>query len=151
MQMPPGFGNALKPCCDIDAITKNIVALDQDVTEIDPDPEQHTSVGRDAIVPFGHHRLHCYRAFDRVDYRWKFEQYTVARGLDDPATMLCHERIGKDAVFTQDTGGADLVDAHQTRIASDVGGQYRRQSAVDPDLVALAPWRTQPLRAMVVL
>jgi hypothetical protein len=33
------FGNALKPGRNIDAVTENVVALDQDVTEVDPDPE----------------------------------------------------------------------------------------------------------------
>ena len=126
------FRDALKPRRNIDAVTEDVVALDQDVAEVDPDPEQHTLVLRDAIVALGHHRLHSDRALDRIDNRRKLKQQTVPRGLDDPATMLCHKCIGNGPVSTEDTGGADLVEAHKARIARHVGGQYRRQSPVDP-------------------
>jgi hypothetical protein len=49
-------------------IPKNVVAFDQDVAEIDPDPKQHTPVLRDTFVPLGHHRLHSDRALDRIDH-----------------------------------------------------------------------------------
>src|SRR5689334_2542430 len=41
---PAGFGYALEPCRNINAITENVIALDQDVPEVDPDPVQHTPV-----------------------------------------------------------------------------------------------------------
>ena len=34
-----GFGDACQPCRDIDAVAENVVTLDQDVAEVDPDPE----------------------------------------------------------------------------------------------------------------
>src|SRR6266850_2601766 len=80
------FSNALKPRGDVDTVTKDVVALDQDVSKVDPDPEQHTPVLRNGVVALGHYRLHSYRAFDRIDHRRKLQQHAVARGLDDPAT-----------------------------------------------------------------
>src|SRR5258708_6091268 len=62
------LSNALKPCSDVDTVPKNVIALDQDVAEVDPDPKQHTPVLRDAFVPLGHHRLNGYCAFDCIDY-----------------------------------------------------------------------------------
>ncbi len=39
-----GFGQCLQPCRDIDAVAVNVVAVGDDVAEIDPDAE------RDALV-----------------------------------------------------------------------------------------------------
>ena len=103
------FGDTLKSCCDIDAVTKDVLTLDQDVSEVDPDPVEHTPVLWNTVVAFGHHRLHSYRAFDRIDHRGKLEQHAVSGGLDDPASMLRHQRIGDGAVFAEGAGGADLV------------------------------------------
>ena len=103
------FGDALKSCCDIDAVTKDVLTLDQNVSEINPDPIEHTPVLRNTVVALGHHRLHSYRAFDRIHHRRKLEQHAVSRGLDDPASIFCHQRIGDGAVFAEGAGGADLV------------------------------------------
>jgi hypothetical protein len=110
--MPPGSAIPSSRACDIDTVTENIIALDQDVTEINSDPVEHAPVFWDALVAFGHYGLYGNRAFDRIDHRRKFEQYAIPRGLDDATVVLCHKRIGDGAVFTESAGGADLVDAH---------------------------------------
>ena len=56
--MPTRLSNALKPRRDIDAIAKNVIAFDENIAEVDPDPIQHTPVLGGALVAFGHHRLH---------------------------------------------------------------------------------------------
>jgi hypothetical protein len=89
------------------------VALDQNVSEIDPDPEQHPAVSGHPLIPLVHHRLHCHRAFDRIDYGGKLKQHPVARGLHETTAMLCDEGIGNRAVFAECAGGADLVGPHQ--------------------------------------
>ena len=45
--------------------------------------------------------------------------------------MLRHESIGNLAVFAEGAGGADLVEAHEPRVACDVSRQHRRQSPLD--------------------
>ena len=62
------LGYALKPRCDVDTIPEDVVALDQDVPEIDPDPELHPAINGHSFVPFSHHRLYGDRTFDRIDY-----------------------------------------------------------------------------------
>ena len=103
---------ALKPCSDIDTVAENVVALDQDVPEIDPDPEQHTAFRGNSVVPFGHHGLHGYRAFDRIDDRGKLKQYSVSRGFHEATTIFCYQCIGRNAVLAECAGGADLVKTH---------------------------------------
>ncbi len=132
MQMPPGSAMPSKSRGDIDAVAEDVVALDQHVAEVDPDAEQHAPVRRYALVALLHRRLHGDRAFDRIDHRGKLDQHAVARGLDDAATMLRHQRVRHDAALAQRAGGARLVEPHQARIAGHVGGQYRRQPALDP-------------------
>jgi hypothetical protein len=58
------------------------------------------------------HRLHRNSAFDRINYGGKFEQHAVAGGLDDATAMVCHQRVGDGAVFTESAGGSNLVEAH---------------------------------------
>jgi hypothetical protein len=119
-----GFSNALKPRRNIDAVTENVITLDQDVTKVDPDPVQHTPVIRDALVPLGHHRLHRYRALDRIDYGRKLKQQAVSRGLHEATAVFCHEGVGDLAVFAECAGGAYFVEAHETRVASNVSRHY---------------------------
>ena len=46
-----GLGDALDPRRDIDAIAKDVVALDDDVADIDPDPESdRIGLGATSIV-----------------------------------------------------------------------------------------------------
>ena len=45
-------------CGDVDTIPEDVIALDQDVAEVDPDPEQHPAINGHPFVPLGHHRLH---------------------------------------------------------------------------------------------
>jgi hypothetical protein len=108
-----GFGNALQPCCDVNTVTENIVALDQNFTEIDPDPEQHPTVFWDAVITLGHDRLHSHRAFDRIDYRGELKQHAVPCGLDKTTPVLRHESISNRSVFAEGAGGTHLVEAHK--------------------------------------
>jgi hypothetical protein len=57
MQMPARLRDALKPCSDVDTVPEDVLALDRDVSEIDPDPEQHPAINGHSFVPLGHHLL----------------------------------------------------------------------------------------------
>jgi hypothetical protein len=120
-----GFGYSLKPSRDVDAIPENVVTLDQDVTEVDPHPVQHTLVLGDILVALGHHSLHSHGALDRIDYRGKLKQHAVPCGLDKTAPVLCYESVSDRAVFAQRAGGADLVEAHEPRVTGNVSRDYR--------------------------
>jgi hypothetical protein len=95
----PRLSDTLKPSRDVDAITENVIAVDQDVPEIDPDPEQHSAVLRGTSVALGHHHLHSHCVFDGIDNRRKLKQHAIARGLDEAAAVFRHEGVGNLAVF----------------------------------------------------
>jgi len=66
-----------------DAVAENVVALDQDVAEIDADTADDALAFRDPGVALDHQFLDRDRAFDRGDHRGKLQQQPIARRLDD--------------------------------------------------------------------
>src|SRR5208283_4784077 len=88
-----GIGQGLDPRGDVDAVTIDVVALDDHVAEIDADAQLDAVVCRDIRVPVGHRLLHRDRAAHRIDDAGKFHQQAVAGGLDDAAMMLGDFRI----------------------------------------------------------
>jgi hypothetical protein len=81
------LGQAFEPCRDVDAIAKEIVAVEDHVAEIDPDAELDAAVGRIDGVAFRHRLLHRNGTAHRVDDAAELSP-SVASGLDDAALML---------------------------------------------------------------
>ena len=75
-------------CRDVDAISIDIVLVEDDVAEIDPDAKFDPLLLRDPSVAVGHRALHFDRAAHRIDNARKFDQQPVAGGLDDASAML---------------------------------------------------------------
>ena len=114
------LSDPLKSCGDVDTVSENVIALDQDVTEVDPDPKQ---LRRSSGTPWLRSRLHSDCAFGRIDHRGKLKQHAVPRGLHEATAMFCHEVINDHAVFAEGAGGAHLINAHQPGITRDIGRQ----------------------------
>jgi len=114
------LSDPLMSCGDVDTVSENVIALDEDVTEVDPDPKQ---LRRSSGTPWLRSRLHSDCAFGRIDHRGKLKQHAVPRGLREAAAMFCHEVINDHAVFAEGAGGAHLIDAHQPGITRDIGRQ----------------------------
>src|SRR5262249_50545966 len=127
----PRRGNTLKSCRDIYTISKDVITFDQNVSEVNPDPKQHTPVLRDTLVALSQHRLHSHRPLNRIDHRRKLKQPPVSRALHEASPVLLHERIGDLAVFSERAGRSDLVEAHEPRVARDIGCNYRCEPASD--------------------
>jgi hypothetical protein len=86
-----------------------------------------------------------------TNHRGELKQQAVASGLNNSSAVRRHQRISNSTMFPQNASGADFIDAHKPRIAGDIGGQYRRQSAFDPTWLLLHHGARKPLRAIVVL
>jgi hypothetical protein len=102
------------------------------------------------LVALAHFRLNRDCAFDRIDHRGKLKQHAVPRGLDDATAVFCHESIGDLAVFAERAGGADLVEAHEPRVARHVSGDYCRQPASDPNWLLLLHGSERPSRDILL-
>ena len=86
--MPPGCGDALEPRRHVDAVAEDVVALDDDVAEIDADAEFDAAVLRHVGVALAHPALDFGGAGDRVHDARELHQHAVAGQLDDAPLML---------------------------------------------------------------
>src|SRR5690606_25781008 len=85
-----GLGQRLKPRGDVDAVAVDVVAVEDDVAEIDAGPE-HDWI---AVGGFGGERaLDGAGAVDGVDGAHELDQRAVAVQLDDAAVVCGHDRV----------------------------------------------------------
>ena len=124
-----GLANPLQSRRDIDAVAQNVVALDQNVAEIDADAINDALIFGSAGVALDHQPLNRDRAFDGGDDGGKLKQQAVARGLDDTSPELRHNRPRPLAMFAHHPRRPRLVLAHEARVAGNVGGENRGEAA----------------------
>ena len=94
----PRFGESLQACRDVDAVAIDIVAVADDVADIDADAELNAALRRHLGIALGHASLHVDRAAHRIDYAREFQQQAVAGRLDDAAVMFGD--LGVDQCFS---------------------------------------------------
>jgi hypothetical protein len=129
---PAGIGQCFDPCRDIDAVAKDVAGLDDDVTDVDADAELDAVFGRHARVMPGHLALHLDGAAQCIDHAAELDEQPVAGGLDETTLVLGDFRV--DHLAAQGLEAAErslLVGLDQPRIAGDIGGKDRRETAVD--------------------
>src|SRR5712671_513551 len=129
---PPGLGQGLEPCRDIDPIAIDIEPVLHNVAEIDPHAELDAAIRRHVGVSLCHLALHFDGATHRVDDAGKLDEQTVARGLHDATAMFLDFRIRQLAPNRlQPRKGALFVRAHKPRVARHIGGENGGQPAFD--------------------
>ncbi len=107
-----GLGERLESGGDVDAIAEDVVAVDDDVAEIDPDPQLETTVDRNGIIDRTRCLLHLDGAIQRVDDARKIRQQAVACGADDPPVVGGDQRVYGTAELTQRLMRACFILAH---------------------------------------
>ena len=116
-----GLGNRLQPCCDIDAVAQDVVAVDDDVAEIDADAELQPPPRLHVGVALGNPGLDRIGAIDGIHDAGELGQQPVACRIDDAATMTGNlGRKHRLPVLFQAAHGAFLVLAHQSAVANDI-------------------------------
>jgi len=129
---PARLGERFEPCGDIDPVAKNIVLVDDNVAEVDPDAEFDAPVRRHIGVALGHLPLDFDGTPHRVDDALKLDQQPVAGGLDDAAAMLANLWVDELAPMCLQPGERPLlIGAHQPAVAGDIGRQNGRQPSLD--------------------
>ena len=124
-----GFGDGFEPCRDVDAVAEDVVALDQDIAEMDADAPIHPVFAGYPGITFRRLLLQRQGAFDGADHRAKLDQHAVAGRLDDAPAMLGDERLGGGAMVQKPPRGARFVLPHQARIARHIGDEDRGKTA----------------------
>ena len=84
---PARLGDALETHGDVDAVTEDIVLIDDDIADVQADPELDLGVRRDSIVLRRHAALNLDRAARGIDRTGRLDQHAVAGGLDDTPSM----------------------------------------------------------------
>jgi hypothetical protein len=102
LHLPPGvlrnrdtarFRNAFDSCCDIDAVAEDVFTFDDDVADVDPNPElDRIGLGTTSIV-LPKLSLNLDRAGNSIDGACEFYQRAVAHQFDDAAGMGSDRRI----------------------------------------------------------
>ena len=140
--IPPDFGNAFEPSRKIDAVAENVVAVDDDVADMNADAEFEPDFLRDVGVLSGNAALDFHSAAHCIHGTGEFQQHTVAGGLDDAATMRGYSRVNKGLSDSLQPGQrAFLVSPHQAAIP----GYICREDCRQPSFHPLAGQKT-PLR-----
>jgi hypothetical protein len=130
MQKAAGIRQGFQVRCDIDAVAKDVAVLDDDVAEIDPDPEPDPAVLGPAGFAIDHRPLYFGGAAHRVDDAREFHQHPVASRLDYTAGMRADLRVDQLAAMRlQALVRAFLIRTHQARVACHIGGEDRGKTA----------------------
>ena len=120
-----GLGHRLQARGDVDAVAIDVVALDDDVAEIDADAKPDPLRFGRALVAIGHSALDHGSALDGIDDAGELDQRAVAHQLDHAAMEFLDRRVDQFATAAlQSLERADLVLAHEAAVADHVGSKY---------------------------
>src|SRR5262249_25601426 len=87
------LGERLQACRYIDAVAIDVVAVDDDVTDVDANSKADLLIRCDASIAFGHAPLQVNRAAPRVHEAGNLEQQAIAGSLHDPTGVFGDLRI----------------------------------------------------------
>ena len=121
-----GIGKRFEAGCHVDAISEDVIAVDDDVSDIDSNSELNAILRRNGGVAFDHAALDVNGAAYCVDDTDKLDQHAVARGLDDATAVLSNLGVNELlAVRLELAQRTFLVGAHQPTVAGDIAGHDR--------------------------
>jgi hypothetical protein len=133
----PSFGKATKPQSTprsyVNAVTVEIVAIHDQVAEMQADPEHDGIVLGLVTIGLSHDLLELDGSSQCIDCTDKLDQGAVTRELDQPSTVARQCRLDVfSAMCLQSGQSSAFVSAHQTRVANDIRCQNGRQSPYNP-------------------
>ena len=115
------LGQALQAGGDVDAVSVEALALDDDIAQIDPDSEPHLAGGRQVGVPGLEGALDLDGALDSVHDAGELRQHVVAGGVHDAPAMAGHRGGDHRAGLGDGADGRHLVVAHEPAIPLHIG------------------------------
>src|SRR5262245_15154182 len=152
-----GLAKLFEAGSNVDTIAKQIIAIHDDVAEIDSDPKNDPSLARRDGLYFCNLLLRRNRAVYRIDNGTKLSDCAIAHELHDAAMMLGKQRIDHFGAKLPDCGqGARFIALDEPGIADNIGSEDRYQPPFDMNCFhgylrgirrfAAPLWRTEPLK-----
>ncbi len=135
----------LEPRGDVDAVTVYVAVLEDDVAEVDADPEADAPVlGHVGIAPL-HALLHLDGATHGVGDGLELDQHAVAGGLDDATPVLGDGGVDQLAAMGHQPGErALLVESPSDGCSQPCRRQEPRPACVPSNTPFRAPYRAAP-------
>ena len=131
-----GRGEPLKTRRDVHALSVEVLALDNQVTEVQAEPEHDAAVFRTAGRTLCHPALDIYRAPHSIHYAAEFSQRAVAHQLEDPPLVAGDGRLEKLLPMPPKFGHrAFLVHFHEMAVADYVRSKDGGKSSFDPTVL----------------
>ncbi|MBB4189648.1 hypothetical protein GGE07_006344 [Sinorhizobium terangae] len=123
--------NPLQPRRDVHAVAEDVAILQDDVSQINADPELNAVIRRNWVISNDHRALYVDSTGYRFQNTLKLGENAIADELYDPAVVLCNLRVQELAlVGHQRAERRGFVGLHEPTEANDVSGEDRCQSAV---------------------
>src|SRR5947209_6569231 len=84
---PARLSKSFQPGGDINRIAEETVALNNDVADVQSDPEPHLLTGRPIRNPLGYALLHRDSTLHSIHRTGEIGEHAVARRVEDPTAM----------------------------------------------------------------
>ena len=127
-----GFGKGFESCGDIHAVAVDVVAVNDYVTDVDPDAKQDAPVFGHIGAMFGDSALYVERTFDRVDDAGELDERAIAHQFDDAASKFSNGWVHQVRPQSfERSQSPSLILAHEAAVSNYICGQYGSQSAPD--------------------
>src|SRR6516225_9603020 len=82
------LGEPFQPCRHVDSVAEDVSLINDDIADINADAKLDTAIFGNYSVTLSHRMLDFDGATGCIDRTGKFDQSTVARGLDHTTTMF---------------------------------------------------------------
>jgi hypothetical protein len=133
-----GFAQSFKPRGNIHTIAIDVVPIDNDVADVDANPEEDALIFRYDRISTDHAALNSDRAGHGINDTRVLDKHAIACRLDDATMVGCNHRIDKGlAVGLERLQRPDFVSTHKTAVTGDIGRDNCRKLALDPLLTRL--------------
>lgn len=110
---------------DIDTIAVKVILLDEDIAQIDADPQPDLACP-DGIASALGTSLQVDRALDGFNHASELDQEAVPHGLEDATLVLCCRRLNQVVPAPiQGRQRSGLIRFHEPGIVDDIGRQDR--------------------------
>src|SRR5690348_6113903 len=116
---------------DIDGIAEEIVALHDDVADVQPDAETHLHTGGPISVLLCHGVLHRDSTLHGIDGADEIGDEAIASRVEDPTAMRGDQAVDDGSVTVESAERADLISLHESAVAFDIGCEDRGELPFD--------------------